>query len=312
MVDGKKSNDPQSGPDDPRLSKIIELLASQQEHHVKVEKAQAEAAAELKLQQISAVRDGHADTISRLENLLLQQREDQARINAEWNAERNVLAEKLAAQEKEAKEAAAQAEKARDEADLRGQEEKRKAGPQAIRRTRIKDGIRSFEVAEYASDRLEPLINIPTSSSWFFDEELFGMDSSSTTEYGDRRYDSFVNSTGSWAAKRSAENSREAHKIVFPPKTDRTSPKTLKLQASLAASGIEAVFDDPNNAGRDISIRSTHKNLPRSTIFWEPPTLSLGSELLYTMKRAGWKPLYIRSSGKLALRLCWRRRTKGI
>jgi hypothetical protein len=35
----------------------------------------------------------------------------------------------------------------------------------------------------------------------------------------------------------------------------------------------------------------------RSTIFWESSALSLGSELLLTMKQAGWRPTYTRISG---------------
>jgi hypothetical protein len=304
LLAGRERKDPQPESEDPHLSKIMQLLVAQQEDHAKAEKAEAEAAMELQLKQISAVRDRHEGTIKRLETLILQQREDRIKAEADLKMENSFLTEKLATQAEEVKAAAAQVEKIRKEAEVRA-EERNKAEPQTMRRTCIRDGNRSIEVAEYASDRLQPLTNVPTTPFQFFEEETFGLGLNPKLYNSGRCYDGSMGSADSWTSRTSPTNPTQGLQkmILFPSKIDRTSSNTLKLQASLTASGVQAVFDETNSTSLDTTMRSLRANESRSTIFWEPPIRPLGSDLLFTMKRAGWRPLYMRRSGNVALRL---------
>ena len=40
------------------------------------------------------------------------------------------------------------------------------------------------------------------------------------------------------------------------------------------------------------------------TLFWEPPLLNPQSELLESLKSKGWKPLYLRMSGRTKTKIC--------
>jgi hypothetical protein len=92
--------------------------------------------------------------------------------------------------------------------------------------------------------------------------------------------------------------------IVFPTKADRNSRKIAELQTSLTRFGIGSVFEDPEelqslHIGQLVPYKYDDESdqIVRSTIFWEASVLSLGSELLLTMRQAGWKPSYTRISG---------------
>jgi hypothetical protein len=93
--------------------------------------------------------------------------------------------------------------------------------------------------------------------------------------------------------------------IVFPYKADRHSPKMAEAQTSLARFGIDHAFEDseelyPLAIGQLIPYNHDESSdqVVRSTVFWEPSALRLGSELLLTMRQAGWRPNYTRISGK--------------
>jgi hypothetical protein len=63
---------------------------------------------------------------------------------------------------------------------------------------------------------------------------------------------------------------------------------------------LQTVFDDSSDSGTgDMVLSGTaSESFVRSTLFWEAPMLTLGSELLLTMRDMGWKLNYSRKSGK--------------
>lgn len=86
--------------------------------------------------------------------------------------------------------------------------------------------------------------------------------------------------------------------LLLLPTVDRDSIGTSQLRQYLDGSGV-TVFDDPQdtNDGQLVPYTEEGTQVVRSTLFWEPPVLALGSELLHTLKLSGWKPLYSRKSG---------------
>jgi hypothetical protein len=96
--------------------------------------------------------------------------------------------------------------------------------------------------------------------------------------------------------------------IVCPTRVNRSSPKISELRDSLAGYGVDSVFEDPEHIPVSQLIpydyEDTREQIVRSTIFWEASVLSLGSELLLTMRRAGWRPAYSRISGKYTVLKC--------
>ena len=182
---------------------------------------------------------------------------------------------------------------------------------QTIRRTRIAEGNRSVDVTEYATNRRAPLT---ASSSTPFLESFARLDM--RPNYRDRaqrnsRRDSFRSSISSMHASRTSlgstgtleSNSPSQQMIVFPVKADRRSQRMDRLQKSLAGFGIESVFEDaedePFQTSRLVQYDydNTDDQIVRSTIFWESSALNLGSELLLTMRQAGWRTPYTRISG---------------
>jgi len=182
---------------------------------------------------------------------------------------------------------------------------------QTIRRTRIAEGNRSMDVTEYATSRRAPLTAY---SSTPFLESFARLDMRPNCR--DRpqrtsRRDSFRSSMGSMHASRTSlgstgtleSNSPSQQMIVFPVKADRRSQRMDRLQKSLAGFGIESVFEDAEDEPFQTSqllqynYDNTDDQIVRSTIFWESSALNLGSELLLTMRQAGWRTPYTRISG---------------
>jgi hypothetical protein len=90
--------------DDPRFSRILELLINQQEQNAQSDLDRARVTAELEMKHMLAAREKDYADIGRLEKLIMQQREDQQRAEATWRAERAALDEQAAKQVQEAKE----------------------------------------------------------------------------------------------------------------------------------------------------------------------------------------------------------------
>ncbi|KAI1543193.1 hypothetical protein PtrSN002B_007914 [Pyrenophora tritici-repentis] len=101
----------------------------------------------------------------------------------------------------------------------------------------------------------------------------------------------------------STTSNKSQQLIVFPAKANRDSPAISTLQRSLAEFGVDCVFQDLESSSYDQLIpysyaESNEEQIVHSTILWESPMLSLGSELLFSLRKAGWKPTYTRTSRK--------------
>lgn len=187
-----------------------------------------------------------------------------------------------------------------------------------IRRTRIAEGNRSVDVTEYSTDRRNPFL----SSSSNLRNLQYGFAQFGTSlkppnaqpqHPRHSRRNSFRSSTPSLQSSHASigtgntSNATETSQqlIIFPAKADRASRQITKLQTSLAAHGIDSTFEDPDEDPGNQMIPYNHDEsgdqLVRSTIFWEAAMLSLGSELLLTMRQAGWRPAYTRTSGRSLL-----------
>lgn len=88
--------------------------------------------------------------------------------------------------------------------------------------------------------------------------------------------------------------------IVFPPIAP-TSLKSIQLQSRLSKRGVlakqEEVYTQTDDTS-SVTAVSSARRLVQCTIFWEPPTVTMGSELVKTLQLRGWKPFYIRMSGE--------------
>ncbi|EUC46119.1 hypothetical protein COCMIDRAFT_36207 [Bipolaris oryzae ATCC 44560] len=184
-----------------------------------------------------------------------------------------------------------------------------------IRRTRIAEGNRSVDVTEYSTDRRNPFFssssNLRNLQYGFsqFGSSLKPPNAQAQHPRNSRRNSSRSStpslqsshaSIGTGNTSNATESSQQL--IVFPAKADRASRQITKLQTSLAAHGIDSTFEDPEEDPGNQIIPYNHDEsgdqLVRSTIFWEAAMLSLGSELLLTMRQAGWRPAYTRTSEK--------------
>ncbi|KAH7402410.1 hypothetical protein BKA66DRAFT_564328 [Pyrenochaeta sp. MPI-SDFR-AT-0127] len=350
------------GAEDPRFSRLEQLLIAQQERDAQAERDNAKAATEAQLKQIFISHEKDHERIKQLEKSNVEQREERRAAEAIWREERAALVENATRQTQEAKDFAAReiaaahsaiksaqkslelakadAEKrAKDEADAKAAREKRRIeddhkqriqrfeeqirefqtqrsvpaqdSQRPVRRTCMSDGNRSIDVTEYTTDKHDSIMPGSFSPFKFFQEGMSRIGTPFERKTGRNqsqrsRHDSFRSSAASLHSSRASietmSTSDTAQKlqqmIVFPSKVDRGSVKISQMQTSLANSGVGTVFEDPEEveAGQIVRYDDMDEQVVRSTIFWEAPVLSLGSELLLTMRRAGWRPAYTRSS----------------
>ncbi|PWO26444.1 TolA, Membrane protein colicin uptake [Pyrenophora tritici-repentis] len=185
-----------------------------------------------------------------------------------------------------------------------------------VRRTRISEGNRSIDVTEYTADKRGSSSLMPIPSFGHLQTSQFRSD-----RYMDRqgdyarsrpgRRESFHSSVTSMRSSRrsptptnsSTTSNKSQQLIVFPAKANRDSPAISTLQRSLAEFGVDCVFQDLESSSYDQLIpysyaESNEEQIVHSTILWESPMLSLGSELLFSLRKAGWKPTYTRTSRK--------------
>lgn len=182
-------------------------------------------------------------------------------------------------------------------------------GPFPVRHTCIREGGRSIEVAEFTAGRTGPLINTPLEPSTLYEGVFFSKHGVGTlgqiqaySGVPERLRSSMYSSNASLDhSNTTSPTESEKRVIVLPSNIDRKSATTLQLQASIAEAGAEAIFDDLGNTSRNHQIvpyQLKSIEVTQSTLLWEAPTLGMRSELLSTMKQAGWKPFYVRASGK--------------
>jgi hypothetical protein len=349
--------------EDPRLSRILQLLVMQQEQNTEAELDRAKATAEMEMKQILAARDRDDARIRQLEDLIAKQRDEQQASDAKWRAERAALDEEIARQVSQAKElaereiaAALSAKKAarkslkfakaeaerrtKEEADVKAREERKKANKQSkeriqkyekllevavegrsvthqkseqpLRRTCIVDGNRSMEVSEYSADGSIPHANPSMLTSGFFRQAVYGSGTDWRVDNGRPRIEQRQNSrsSGSIASFQTSGILREEHFDVISAQRDHgqqlillparlgSSAKNTELQLSLEKFGLSARPEDLELDHYDTSsqLDNVDRAVVRSSVFWEAPPLSLGSELLNSLRTYGWRPPYARSS----------------
>lgn len=96
--------------------------------------------------------------------------------------------------------------------------------------------------------------------------------------------------------------SDQARSLILLPSRGSASTQTSELRAQLSGNGLLVPVDELSLEKEDhdlyLDLEAEESQLVCSTIFWEPPILPLGSELLSTLRLRGWRPLYFRMSGK--------------
>lgn len=89
--------------------------------------------------------------------------------------------------------------------------------------------------------------------------------------------------------------------VVTLPSIDSPSARTRELHANLKAGGFltRSSIPFPNSMEIVPYVEETSivGRVP-STICWEPPTGPLGSDLIRTLRSVGWRPFYVRISGR--------------
>jgi hypothetical protein len=188
--------------------------------------------------------------------------------------------------------------------------------PVPLRTTRIIEGGRQIEVSEFSKERLEPFIDITSQimpMNWT-QAGLLNPNSlasrNQTRPHLEHTHNSSLNAisdmngSSKYSATASAQSLGETQPsqsvILLPSQLDRSSTKMSEMQTSLESCGVLTTFDAMDRGVNNALVQSEARNpdLIRNTIFWEPPLLSLGSELLGSLRVKGWKPFYIRKSGR--------------
>jgi hypothetical protein len=189
-----------------------------------------------------------------------------------------------------------------------------RADNQPLHRTCITDGNCTLEVAEYTTNRTTSYASSELMASAFFqnsvprsrpDERSNNSPLRLGPGHHNRRGSTLASTKSSPKATGNTslvkDTNEEQQLILFPSKLDRASAQTSETQSLLMKLGISVEFEDAHLDARNIfsQTEDLDKEIVRSSLFWEAPSLSLGSELLNTYKRSGWRPAYARSSGKL-------------
>ncbi|KAH4259909.1 hypothetical protein HBI04_190300 [Parastagonospora nodorum] len=181
---------------------------------------------------------------------------------------------------------------------------------QPLRRTCITDGKRSVEVAEYSS---KPHANSSILTPGFIQDAVYGARTDNRLDHGRQRmgqrwlsqsYSSVTSQPNSRLVPLEMKDTTETQHdinqqmILFPARLNKSSAKTTELQSSLAKIGVNTSFveNEFNHFEASSYMEDTSNEGVRSSVFWEGPSSSLGSELLSTYRRFGWKPPYARTS----------------
>ncbi|KAF3049171.1 hypothetical protein E8E11_008717 [Didymella keratinophila] len=302
------------------ISTLEQSLAQQREERFHAEERHRAEVQALKIQvdragdaKDAAVRDAAA-----AQSAAEKAREHLDSVKVEIEAQKILIEQREAATTKAKREADEETVKAfqRYEKLLKASQQapQKKSEPvihQPLRQTRLMDRYHSIEVNEFAPDASDTLPDLPFSPLRFFQNSTRRADSEVQYYESNRRptrerHNSFHSSSNSVQSPRSplapmvrAGSSQEGQQmLLLPPTADRNSIVTSQLQQYLDKSSVTTIFDDPQdgNDGRLVPYTEESAQIVRSTLFWEPPALSLGSELLQTMKLSGWKPLYSRKS----------------
>jgi hypothetical protein len=189
---------------------------------------------------------------------------------------------------------------------------------QPLRRTCITDGNRSVEVAEYTMDPSKPHANTSILTPGFLQDVMYGARTDnrldhSRTRIGQRLLNQSYSPVTSQSSSRfvplemkdTTETQHDINQqmILFPARLNKSSAKTTELKSSLAKIGVNTSFveNEFDHFEASSHMQDMSNEVVRSSVFWEGPSSSLGSELLSTYRRFGWKPPYARASSELSV-----------
>lgn len=108
---------------------------------------------------------------------------------------------------------------------------------------------------------------------------------------------------GSSVSCTSTERSEDSLKVIlFPPCAGRSDLGYKQLGNYLTISGFKAMFEEKGSAGYN-NARSRERttlgsNVLRGTLFWQPPAATAEADLYKSLRNSGWKPTYLRRTGK--------------
>lgn len=149
--------------------------------------------------------------------------------------------------------------------------------PYPVRRTCIRDGDRSIEVAKFTTEKLKLLANIPFTPFDYYQDEVFNQDDASNSRQTQSHVrlslssENSMNSLDTSSRRSSATSSSKSGQSIFalPSKIDRNSIKTMQLKDALAETGIETVFGDLETSNRSqvISYKQECDMTASSTLF---------------------------------------------
>jgi hypothetical protein len=182
-----------------------------------------------------------------------------------------------------------------------------------LRRTCIVDGNRSMEVAEYTTDVSGSHASTNVLTSAFLRQATIGVWADRRTDnsrprIGQHQHSKSYNSVASMQTSRlssgglssavSEPQGQSQQLILLPTKVDESSVKIAELHSSLAKVGVVARLEDVefDNFDPSSQLNGSDDAMVRSSLFWEAPSLSMGSELLSTYRMCGWTPPYARTS----------------
>jgi hypothetical protein len=136
-------------------------------------------------------------------------------------------------------------------------------------------------------------------------------DSMTTSELHDDRSSDWTSeltsrsrNRGSSASYLSSQDSRDdALKVIlFPPCAGRNDLGYKQLGNYLTISGFKAMFEERGSATHNAAVSrertTSNSNVLRGTLFWQPPAATAEADLYKSLRNSGWKPTYLRRTGK--------------
>jgi hypothetical protein len=180
------------------------------------------------------------------------------------------------------------------------------AAPMPFRHTRVSQGNRRVEVSEFAG-------GFQRSTSRPFDPAMLvnrgmGKAHGSSNGLATNHFRTPPISSDDWPSKFTAQITRQGEDkiieesrgvVLFNARFDKASTKTRELREFLNNGGLLTTSDEFEYGGdMHAGLAVSEFEMLHSTLFWEPPVLTLGSELLATLRGRDWKPIYIRGGRK--------------
>ncbi|KAI4637915.1 hypothetical protein J4E83_000733 [Alternaria metachromatica] len=281
-----RTQEPRIEHEDPPFSRLARVL---QERELQSERERANAVTEARMKQMQDAHEKDEERMKQLESLIAAQSAEQRRMESMWEMERRAIEAEAAKQAQSVRDLAAKeiaaAQMAKETAQTALNAEKLETEKQARKRANA-----MFKAEKERTDEFHKL------QLQRYEELLQGLrEQLLNSEHESDR-----------AIRRTSDGTSKSQQvIIFPAKADRRSQRMHKLQKSLTRFGIESDFEDPEDLHQlhtsqlvQYDYDKMNDQSVRSTIFWEASALNLGSELLLTMRQAGWRPSYTRISEK--------------